>query len=229
MSKNYAMSEDGRQLLYEDLVSLTDETLMAHLRNGHHDALAVLFDRYRRLVQHIAFGILRDVGESEELVQSVFLEILRSAAQFDRAKGTAKVWILQYAYHRSLNRRQYLAFRSFYANDQKVVSIHVGTSAGHTLDALESARVVQQALRRLNHMQRETLQLSFYEGLRMSEIAEVTGNTLNSIRHHYYRGLLELRRILCEEPRAKTISRGQAFPLRGNRAPAVRGRVVEMP
>ena len=81
---------------------------MAHLQAGRHDALAILFDRYHRLVLTVALRILREAGETEDFMQSVFLEIFRCAAQYDAAKGTAKVWILQYAYHRSFNRRQYL-------------------------------------------------------------------------------------------------------------------------
>lgn len=49
-------------------------------------------------------------------MQSVFLEVFRAAAQFDPAKGTTKVWILQCAYHRSFNRRQYLNLRGLYEN-----------------------------------------------------------------------------------------------------------------
>jgi DNA-directed RNA polymerase specialized sigma24 family protein len=75
---------------------------------------SVLFDRYHRLVLSIAPKIVRDPGEAEDVMQSVFPEIFRSVAQFDPAKGTTKVWILQYAYHRAINRRQHLNAREFY-------------------------------------------------------------------------------------------------------------------
>jgi RNA polymerase sigma-70 factor, ECF subfamily len=84
---------------------LNDEELMAHLQAGHGDALAVLFDRYHRLVLSIALKIVRDLAEAEDVTQNVFLEIFRSVAQFDPARGTTKTWVLQYAYHRSINRR----------------------------------------------------------------------------------------------------------------------------
>jgi len=93
---------------------LHDNEVMAHLQAGHGDALAVIFDRYHRLVLSIALKIVRDRGEAEDVMQNVFLEIFRAAAQFDPAKGTTKTWLLQYAYHRSLNRRQQLAARHFY-------------------------------------------------------------------------------------------------------------------
>ncbi len=91
---------------------------MAQLKAGYDDALTVLFDRYHRLVLSIAFKILRDLGEAEDLAQSVFLEIYRVAAQFDPARGTTKTWLLQYAYHRSINRRRDLRRRNFYGQGE---------------------------------------------------------------------------------------------------------------
>src|SRR5271170_6401784 len=99
---------------FAKLKNLNDGELMAHLQDGCNDALTVLFDRYYRLVLSIALKIVRDPGEAEDVMQSVFLEIIRSVAQFDPSKGSTKVWILQYAYHRAINRRQHLNVRKFY-------------------------------------------------------------------------------------------------------------------
>ena len=62
-------------LSFEGLRSLADEVVIAHLRAGHGDALGVLFDRYHRLVLHVALKILHDVGEAEDVMQNVFMEI----------------------------------------------------------------------------------------------------------------------------------------------------------
>src|SRR5271170_7315882 len=99
---------------FAKLKVLSDAELMARLQSGCDDAFAVLFDRYHRLVLSIALKIVRDPGEAEDVMQNVFLDILRSVAQFDPAKGTTKVWVLQYAYHRAINRRQHLNVRQFY-------------------------------------------------------------------------------------------------------------------
>ncbi|HUN60909.1 MAG TPA: sigma factor, partial [Candidatus Sulfotelmatobacter sp.] len=66
---------------------LNDEELMGQLQAGQGDALAVLFDRYHRLVLSIALKIVRDRGEAEDVMQNVFLEIFRAAAQFNPSKG----------------------------------------------------------------------------------------------------------------------------------------------
>jgi RNA polymerase sigma-70 factor, ECF subfamily len=100
------------------MLNLSDEGVMEQLRQGHPDALLILFDRFYRLVLKVALRILRDRGEAEDLMQDVFLEIFNKADQFDPAKGRVKTWILQYAYHRSLSRPQYLALRNFYHRQQ---------------------------------------------------------------------------------------------------------------
>src|SRR6476660_807253 len=100
------------------MLNLSDEDVMEQLRLGHPDALPILFDRFYLLVLKVALRILRDPGEAEDLMQDVFFEIFNKASQFDPAKGSPKTWILQYAYHRSLSRRQYLALRNFYNRHQ---------------------------------------------------------------------------------------------------------------
>src|SRR5215203_3896221 len=99
---------------YGELHRLGDEELMASLQAGSHDALAILYDRYHRLVLSIGLRILRDAGEAEDVTQVVFLDVFRAAAQFDPGRGTTKVWLLQYAYHRALSRKRYLNVRNYY-------------------------------------------------------------------------------------------------------------------
>jgi RNA polymerase sigma-70 factor (ECF subfamily) len=191
-------------LEFADLARLSDETVMAHLQAGHADALAVIFDRYHRLVLSVAMKILRDVGEAEDLMQSVFLEIYKVVAQFDPAKGTTKGWLLQYAYHRGLNRRHHLNVRNFYQNSdiaEVPENLLVGEISMFTDQ--ETRRLVKEALGTLNDAQSRVLKLAYFEGLSFPEIAERTGENLGNVRHHYYRGLTRLRTIVSQPAKAK--------------------------
>lgn len=181
---------------------LPDDVLMKFVKEGHPDALAVLFDRYRRLVLSVAWQILRDKGEAEDLVQSVFLEILQSAAKFDSAKGSAKTWILQYAYHRSFNRKKYLHLRGITSGSEQFVPAHETSVSWRdsSCDLMESERFMQEALACLNHKQRRILELAFYEGLSMREAAEITGQSFDTVRHHFYRAIGNLRSIIHRGP-----------------------------
>jgi RNA polymerase sigma-70 factor (ECF subfamily) len=199
-------------LRYEEIAQLSDKAVMLHLQLGQHDALAVLFDRYHRLVMNIALRILRDAGEAEDLMQSVFLEVFRSAAQFDPVKGSTKVWLLQYAYHRSFNRRHYLSLRGLYEHSSKPEGNAEATSAA-SHSVMESSHLVKEALASLTGSQRNVLELAFYEGLTMREISVRTGESFDSVRHNYYRGLEKLRTLLCcERESGRELSPGERVP-----------------
>jgi RNA polymerase sigma-70 factor (ECF subfamily) len=190
----------GAQPGFAELKLLTDEQLMAQLQNGVNDALAVLFERYQRLVFSVALKIVRDRGEAEDVTQTVFLEIYRSVAQFDPAKGTLKIWLLQFAYHRAFNRKQYLNKRNFYSQESTEntdpYSYGEFTNSGKYASP-ELQRLLQQGLASLGEPQKRVVELASYEGLSMQEIADKTGTSLSNVRHHYYRGLQKLRSFMA--------------------------------
>src|ERR1700722_8082514 len=115
------------------LRTLTDEDLMAALRMGCNDALAVLFERHSPLVFRIARAILRDDGEAEEAVQRVFMDVFRAVNVFNPDRGTFKTWLLQYVYHRSIDRKQHLQKNGVYRRDQldEGISAEPFYAAGH--------------------------------------------------------------------------------------------------
>jgi RNA polymerase sigma-70 factor, ECF subfamily len=194
---------------FAQLKDLNDGELMAHLQGGCNDALAVLFDRYHRLVLSIALKIVRDSGEAEDVMQSVFLEIFRSAAQFDPAKGSTKVWILQYAYHRAINRRQHLNARNFYdQTNLEEVETHLRETAlpPGRFTQHELKHLLQQGLETLSGPQKQVVKLASYNGLSMKEISDKTGDSLSNVRHHYYRGLQKLRSFVGDTPEKRKAS-----------------------
>jgi RNA polymerase sigma-70 factor (ECF subfamily) len=64
---------------------------------GESDALTVLFERHSPLVFRIARRILRNDAEAEDTVQQVFLDVFRSAEQFEPEKGSFRFWLLMFA------------------------------------------------------------------------------------------------------------------------------------
>lgn len=174
-----------------------DERLVEEVRAGNEDAFAVIFLRYHRLVHLIALRILRDAGEAEDLTQSVFFEIYRKLGQFDPARGTLKGWLIWHASCRSINRLNYLTARQF-RNQRGLKEIDEKDSvwSSDRLPTQETARLSTEALALLPEPQRATIQMLFYEGLTLKEIAEHTGETFSNVRHHYYRGLSRLRDLL---------------------------------
>ena len=184
-------------LAFCELERLGDDELMRHLRAGHHDALTVLFDRYHRLVLKVALKIVRDPGEAQDVTQEVFLQLYRTVVRFDPDKGSSKMWILRAAYRRSLSRRQYLMLRGFYAGKAPEPCEEIEAPV-FRMHLPESRRLVLELLQKLRGQQRKVVELACFEGLTMQEIADRMGESLGNIRHHYYRGVDQLRKLMVE-------------------------------
>jgi RNA polymerase sigma-70 factor, ECF subfamily len=190
------------------LRNLTDEDLMRALCMGCNDALAVLFERHSARVFRIARAILRDDGEAEETVQRVFLDVFKAVNQFNPDRGTFKTWLLQYAYHRSIDRRQHLQSNRFYSRDEldDLMPAELFNGPGHLLclPPQEVACLVEQVLATLESRQRRVIELTYFEGLTAEEIATKTGDSASSVRHNLYRGLAKLRGVLQETSKARS-------------------------
>ena len=126
----------------------SDEQLMLDVRQGDGNAFTVLFDRYSRLVLTVALRIVHDAAEAQEVTQDVFFEFYRSARRFDPARGTLKVWLLQFAYHRSINRRNYLLLRQFYNRPdlEEAMVWEASAKTSPRIPAQELKQVVEEAL-----------------------------------------------------------------------------------
>jgi RNA polymerase sigma-70 factor, ECF subfamily len=201
-----------------ELTEESDIELMARLKDGQQEALSPLFDRYHRLVLSIAAKIVRDRAEAEDLMQEVFFEVYRFVGRFDPEKGTAKSWIMQFAYYKSLKRRRYLALRGAFEKDQIEAfdpsePSHVpGSGIEEYSSSQELLAVVRQGMAELTPKQQEVVQLACFEGLLLSEVAERLEESLGNVRHHYYRGIEKLRefvkRNLGSEEKQRTAVRG---------------------
>ena len=178
---------------FEDLRGLSDEDLFVHLGHQDADAVAVLYQRYRRLVFAVASQILRDDGEAEDLLQNVFVDIFKTNLRYDSARGSVKMWILQFAYHRSFRRKRQLKSRQFY-NSVEISEVHdlIPMSSVAVAD-IENKHFTVKALKTLAGSQKRVLELHCQDGMSLRDIAAATGEKIENVRHHYYRGLQTLR------------------------------------
>jgi RNA polymerase sigma-70 factor, ECF subfamily len=148
---------------YSELQDLSDERLVQEIQSGNADAFAVIFKRFHRLVHVTALNILRDAAEAEEVTQTVFLEIYRRLAQFDSSRGTLKVWLLQFAYSRSIHRRNYLFVRRFHSQvELSAVEEKESHWSPARLQPQERIRLTNQAIAILPPPQKQTIELFFF-------------------------------------------------------------------
>jgi len=190
------MSTEPYDLTFQQMQALSDEELMTHAQAGHHDALAVIVSRYQRLVWGVAAKIVHDSGEAEDVVQIVFTDLFQKVALFDPSRGTLKVWLMQFAYSRNINRRYHLQRRQFY-NQAELEELDIAQSASSGavtlgLERSETARLVREILASLAAPQKKAIEMIHIEGLTFQEMARRTEQTIPAAKHHYYRGMAKI-------------------------------------
>jgi len=179
--------------------SLSDEVLIKEICLGSREALAILFRRYSRLVRGVAFRVLKDASEADDLLQDIFVLIHRFCRSFDSSKASAQFWILHMTYRRALSRRRHLHSRHFYnqveLDEESFESAEPRCAASDVrVDSVLAELDLQKMFGTLSEDQQKTLRLHFIEGYTLEEIAKMLGQTKGNIRHHSFRGLERLRK-----------------------------------
>jgi RNA polymerase sigma-70 factor, ECF subfamily len=155
--------------------------------------LDALFQRYSRLVIGIAWRVLGNASDAEEVLQDVFLYLYRNSELFDPSKGTLKAWIAHITFCRALDRKVHSARRRFLPNSEiDSLTVRQQTDLDEQLEAKLRRKHLDRALASLSRMQRATIECFYFEGLELREISEHLGEPLGNVRHHLYRGLKRL-------------------------------------
>jgi RNA polymerase sigma-70 factor (ECF subfamily) len=179
----------------------SDEELLWSVGQGCKQALGDLFQRHGRAVFHVAWRILRDEGEADDLRQEVFLYLHQKANHYDPEKASASSWIIQIAYHRAIDRRRYLSSRQHYKSEE-LDEQGIGALFTQPLtDQIDGKTILGKLRSQLSPEQQQTLELHFFEGYTLREIAEQSGQNIGKVRHHYYRALDRLRSNLFSKKR----------------------------
>ena len=198
-----AQGEDGSLAWRRQLVdaSSSDEGLLVLVGQGDAEALAKLFSRYAPIVRGVAYRVLRDASEADDVLQDLFILILRKCGMFDPTRGPARFWILQMAYHCALAKRRYLNSRHFYtrvdlADVENELSDCGNGDGGRQCggDELLENPGLKSVFGGLSDDQQETLRLFFVEGYTLPEIAVKLNQSHGNVKHHYFRGLEKLRK-----------------------------------
>jgi RNA polymerase sigma-70 factor (ECF subfamily) len=188
-------------LEHDAKVILSDEELLQAVGKGNKQALGMLFQRHGRSVLHVAWRILRDEGEADDLRQDVFLYVYQRASSFNPGKASAASWIIQIAYHRAIDRRRLLSVRQHYQSEELDEQGSGALFTQPSTDQIDGKAILKKLRSQLSTEQQQTLELHFFEGYSFREIAEQSGQSVSNVRHHYYRALDRLRASLFSKKR----------------------------
>ena len=169
-----------------------DVALVRAVAAGDRAALARLYDRYASILLALALRIIRDRREAEDLLHDVFLEVWRSAKDYDTARGRVRTWLIIRMRSRALDVTK-SARVSRRSGDPEVLERMV---ADGDVSGSPDRNRVRAALAELTAEQRQVLELAYFDGLSCSEIAERIGIPIGTVKSGLAAGLGKLRQTL---------------------------------
>lgn len=172
-------------------VSTQDSELIERICQRDQRALAVLYDQMADRVYSLALYILRNPDNAEEVTQDIFMKIWDRADQWDENKAKLSTWILAMTRNAAIDRLRKEKRRPAVIESpfDRILQMEAVESEGHQLRTL---------LHHLPHEQQEAIYLNFFGGMSHTDIAEVTGIPLGTIKTRLRLGLKKLRSIWME-------------------------------
>lgn len=177
------------------LDAISDNGLMLKVKAGDVDKLGLLFERYNKALFGFFYRMTQNAKTSEDLVQNVFLRILKYKHTFT-GEGKFTTWMYHLArnisidHHKKQNKMGYKDELSQWENQ-----LPEEVSTEDKLHQQEDIRMLNVALGRLSPDKREVLVLSRYQGLKYKEIATLMNCSEGAVKVRIHRALSDLKDI----------------------------------
>lgn len=191
------MNSDSSALRFTAVSATSaDLDLLAAMTEGQVNALGFLYDRYAKLVYNLAYKILGNSEEAEDITQDVFLTLWRRNS-YNPNRGSLSSFLSTMTRSRAIDRLRSRGARlRVLQRLQGIVRAETLPTPLEQASVGERSQLIREALAQLTETERQVLQIAYYEGLSQSEIAKRLKIPLGTVKTRSRQGLLKLRQTL---------------------------------
>jgi RNA polymerase sigma-70 factor (ECF subfamily) len=180
---------------------LADEELMPLVSDRDPEAFEVLYDRHGGAAYSLAYRVVGDRAAAEEVTQEAFISVWRSGARFDSARGSVRSWLLSVVRNRAIDFLRSRAGKAPKLNFDDETALEQRPAAERTeAEALrhETAAELRGALGKLPGEQSQVIELAYFGGFSHSEISQILGLPMGTVKGRMRLGLEKIRGELAE-------------------------------
>lgn len=181
------------------MTPLDDVELVTRVAKGEERAFLMLYDRYVGRVYALTLRILSDQMMAEEATQDTFIKLWGRARLYLNERGSLVLWLLTIARRTALDRLRLESRRPVLSNSQDPEEIWQVLPDLNTVPEESRWRSLHFAVQSLQPDYRQVIELAYYQGLSQSEIAEVLGWPLGTVKTRLRAAMEHLRKEWNEE------------------------------
>jgi RNA polymerase sigma-70 factor (ECF subfamily) len=178
----------------------SDEQLLARIAAGDRGALATLYVRHHVRLYRFLLRLVNNTATAEDLTSEVFLEVWKHAHRFE-GRSQVSTWMLSIAHHRAMSA---LRRRADEPLDEAAAAEIADSADGPEAILLKQrqAAVLQQSLAQLSPAHREIIDLVYYHGKSVAEVAEIIGVPQSTVKTRMFYARKRLADVLSTHERA---------------------------
>jgi RNA polymerase sigma-70 factor (ECF subfamily) len=180
---------------------LADEELMPLVSGRDPDAFEVLYDRHGGAAYSLAYRIVGNRPAAEEVTQEAFISVWRSGARFDAARGSVRSWLLSVVRNRAidfLRSRAGKASKLDFDDESALEQRQAPELTEEEALRRETAAELRGAIGKLPGEQSKVIELAYFGGFSHSEIAQILGLPMGTVKGRMRLGLEKIRGELAE-------------------------------
>jgi RNA polymerase sigma-70 factor, ECF subfamily len=175
--------------------STIDPKLVARVAKGEHHALGQLYDQSSTVLFSLALRILGTREEAADLLQEVYLDVLKKVVRYDVGRGTPIAWLITLTRSRAIDRLRTRSPRTL--RDAQTNPLAGGNSGPFDRQVDQELRnLIREAWANLPQIQQQSLELAYYEGLPSTEIAVRLNQPVEAVKTCISLGMSQLRESL---------------------------------
>jgi RNA polymerase sigma-70 factor, ECF subfamily len=182
-----------------DVRSLADEDLVPLMARGDARAFEAIYERHSGAAYSLAYRMVGTRASAEDVIQEAFMNLWRSGAHYDGARGSVRTWILGIVHHRAIDALRRASVHSRRRADDETAAERLEGPERVEEDVArrEEAATVRHAMGVLPADQLKVIELAYFGGFTHVEIAEMLAAPVGTVKGRMRLGLKKMREALA--------------------------------
>jgi len=172
----------------------SDEMLLESISDGNRTAMHILYCRHNVRVYRFILRIVRDATTAEDLVSQVFLDVWRTAGQF-QGRSQVSTWLLSIARFKALTAMRQRRFEDIDQEDVREIPDGSDTPEA-SLDRSDTSAILRACVQKLSPAHREIINLVYYHEKSVEEVGQIIGIPQSTVKTRMFYARKQLAELL---------------------------------